>query len=94
MKNSADQSSSSETSAIPWWGGCISAACGGPLGGAIGGYLGFNLLIWTAPANTNWDHAIGIGVFWVLLGMIGFLVGFLAGTLLLYGIVKLLWQRP
>lgn len=62
---------------------CYYFLMGGILGGIVGGGIGFGILliiIGTAPANTNWDHATGLGGLAYILVPPGAVLGAIIGV--------------
>jgi len=61
-------------------------------GAKLGWYVGFNILIWIAPKDTNWDQP-GLGVFWYFLGAIGAVIAACLGGAIFYYIGAIYYER-
>ncbi len=82
-----------QNSRPPFWMGCLSTLPGIALGVYLGWYVGFNILIWTAPKDTNWDHAIGLGFFFFVLGAVGAVMCACIGAVICYLIFSAYYKR-
>jgi len=76
-----------------FWMGGLSTLPGIVLGACLGWYGGFNILIWTAPKDTNWDHAIGLGFFFFVLGGVGAVVTACIGAVISYLVFAAFYKR-